>query len=238
MDTGERPLALPEEGSRDDIYRVVRATVGAVPAVGSFLQEILDVAVGQPALKARDEFLRDLADRVHALGIKVEELAQNRDFGPATVAAIHIAMRTAQSEKREYLRNALLHVATGRLREDDVALILPLIDALSLRHIVVLDDIIAQSPGPDRFPEAEAMRFLAVWARIKERFPRSAGQDERGSHSYFKSVVADLEGRGLIEKSFYAGDMQENRGLRPAAVARALIEYIKAPAAAVGPGSA
>ena len=237
MDTGERPLALPEEGSRDDIYRVVRATVGAVPAVGSFLQEILAVAVRPPTAKARDEFLQDLADRVHMLGITVEKLAQNRDFGPAAVAAVHIAMRTSQREKREYLRNALLHVATGRLREDDVALILPLIDALSLRHIVVLEDLVSQSPGPDRFPNVEAMRLLAVWDRVKGRFPRSAGQDERGAHSYFKSVVADLEGRGLIEKSFYAGDMQENRGLRPAAVARALIEYISPPGATLAQGT-
>lgn len=133
-------------------------------------------------------------------------------------------LRTAQEEKRTYLCNALLNSATGTCEEDEITVLLPLVEALSLRHFVVLDDLLAHCDPPVSYLRPEDLKLWTVWARIGGRFP---GGDD-GKYMY-QSIVADLEGRGLIKRSFGAYDLQEDRPLYPSLQAKKLLRFVRSP---------
>ena len=79
-----------------------------------------------------------------------------------------------QEEKRRYLCHGLLNIAAGGVGDDDAALLLPLVQALSLRHIIILDDLVGasyvRSAGQMSYQKTdEELQRSGVWERIRFR---------------------------------------------------------------------
>ena len=94
--------------------------------------------------RRRDEWLSDLAPRLHELeqqvdGFEFERLAEKEAFVSMIVEATHSALKTHAAEKTDALRNAVLNVALGAAPGEDVqAIFLRLIDTLTPSHLRLL----------------------------------------------------------------------------------------------------
>jgi hypothetical protein len=181
------------------------------------------------ALKRRVKDLEISVKALKARGLISQTKIESEGFAFLLSQVVSQLARTAQEEKRRYLCNGLLNIACASVEEDDAALLLGLVDELTLRHIIVLADLAEQMPHYTSCRDPEATRLYAVWERLKERFPRVKGHDEKNTRYVFVSIVANLRGRGLIEDSPFAGDAGSNPGLRLTVVAHSLLAFIRDP---------
>lgn len=179
-------------------YRIIRAAASGVPIFGGAFQELLDVAIGSPLQKRREdwfnsvgEVLQDVCNRVE--GLSPEALGENEVFLSVVANATAIAMRNHRTEKLEALKNIVANTAAG-YSLDDVLLntFLDLIDRLSPLHIVVL----RINDNPANFPEIIAVgkSLMAGSFRhlIKAALPKC-------TDPVLNQVEADLTSAGLID---------------------------------------
>lgn len=138
-----RPLPITPELA-DHRAAVIRGGLSAIPVLGSVLAEELGLVLAPPLTRRRDEWLEDLARRLHDLETRVEgftfdDLVENEQFVSATLQATQAALRTHQKEKLEALRNAVLNVAAGRSFSDELqSIFLSLLDRLQATHLRIL----------------------------------------------------------------------------------------------------
>lgn len=181
MATSNKTNELPKRTTGDYVHTVVKATLAAVPVLGGSAAELFALVIAPPLEKRRDAWLRDLADVVRKIGerqpsLTAEQLSGNEAFISATLQAGQIAMRTHQTEKRDCLKNALLHIATERSSDnDEQGFFLTLIDTFTITHIEILRLFRNRTDfPPDRFRALDANRILT------------------------DSIVLDLNARGLL----------------------------------------
>jgi hypothetical protein len=142
----EKKLEVPEKEPVDYVISTVKATVAAIPKWWAApASEVVSLILGSPVERRRDEFLEDLAWVVRETAAKVdnlepEKLIQNEAFVSAMLQAARIAMGTHQKEKREYLRNALLNIATGKSTDElKQQIFLNAVEAFTPAHVKALD---------------------------------------------------------------------------------------------------
>lgn len=170
--------------------------------------------------------------KLHALEPRVKHLPQRILTSPEFAKRAHqvfLALaRTTQEEKRRHMCHALARYAAGEFQdEDEVTLLLPLVEALSVRHFIVLEDLLSRcDPSETWCPRPEEIRLPAVWGRLKEHFPADDGRH------FFDAILADLEGRGLLVRPHLDSDAGDQRGLVPSLVAKRLLAFVKDPAPA------
>ena len=178
------------------------------------------MVIASPIEKRRDEFLEDLAWVVRETANKVddfqpEKLAQNETFVSATLQAARIAVSTHQREKRQYLRNALLHVAVGDgVGEIKQQVFLNALEVLTPAHVRALD-LIWRGAGKKipweehSIPLQQRTYGTAIWIVAPEL---------KGQQSIIGAVLSELRNRGFSvlpdpEASFPAGQMITNLGI-------------------------
>jgi len=142
----EKKLEVPEKEPVDYVVSVVKATVAAIPKWWAApAAEVVGLILGSPVERRRDEFLEDVLWVVQETAARVEDLqpeklAQNEAFVSATMQAVQIAMKTHRKEKRESLRNALLHIALSKSIDEEKQMVFwGLIDALSVTQLELLN---------------------------------------------------------------------------------------------------
>jgi hypothetical protein len=200
-------------------------TIGHVPVAGAVWR-----LVGERIRPTLEDELVKLRIQVKALAARQRHLKERIVESPEFAMRCHQVFltlaRTPQEEKREYLCHGLLNIACGAVEEDDATLLLPLVEALSLRHIFVLSYLAERVPFKD---DPEESKLSAVWKRLRDRFPRSPGHDEKATRKVYECIVEDLRGRGLIENPRYAGDVTSDPVLSLSALARLLLAFIRDP---------
>jgi hypothetical protein len=140
-----RSEQYPEPRAEDVVHGTIRAGLAAIPLVGGSVTELMSIVLTPAVARRRDEWLKELADALEKLekkveGFKFENLAENEAFISATIQATRIAIGTHQKEKREYLRNALLNIATGK-NSDEIKqqIFLNAVEAFSTVHVKALN---------------------------------------------------------------------------------------------------
>jgi hypothetical protein len=195
----------PPEPSKSDraiagATALVKGVAGAIPVAGSFMAEVIDLLYKQPIDKRREEWLKEVAMAVDAIGKKQAELtpqalANDEAFVTVLHQATEVALRTHQREKRKRLRHAVISSASSSAPELDRQLyFVRLIEELSVNQIIVLDFYRnPQAWFTRRGKKPRDFHSAGRDAALKEAYPEIAN----GQH--FQHLVAgDLERRGLM----------------------------------------
>jgi hypothetical protein len=130
----------------DVVHIATKAGLSAIPIVGGPAAEIFAAIVQPPLERRRNEWIRDLGDRIEQLEkegrIHAEELQHNEPFVDTALQATTIALRNHQGEKREALRNAVLNAALpGAPAADLQHFFLGLVDQFTTWHLRILRSV-------------------------------------------------------------------------------------------------
>jgi hypothetical protein len=212
-----KPLPTTPE-LEDHRAAVIKGALHEIPILGSVLAAEMDLILVPPLSRRRDEWLEDLARRLHDLegrvaGFKFEDLANNEQFVSATMQATQAALRTHQAEKLDALKNTVLNTALDKVPDDNRrAVFLALIDRLTPIHVSLLKGFqnpAGPRPGMDHpylawdwstFYRAlqhepgfsEKASKLTLW--VKDFIPLLANESE----DFIKMLLGDLYAAGLI----------------------------------------
>ncbi len=176
------PDKLPQATTGDYVHTLTKAGISGIPVFGSPAAELFAMVIAPPLTKRRDDWFQELASRLKELegrveGFRIENLSRNEAFVSAVFQATQIAVRTHQAEKREALRNALLHIALSRSLDEEMQIFfLGLIDVFTTTHIEVLRMFNADSAS-----QAHSRSELSNRRTLSD------------------PVVMDLDNRGLIK---------------------------------------
>lgn len=134
---------LPQPTLEDVGHAGRKGLVSLIPGVGSLASELLGV-LSSPVAQRRDDWLSDLARRLHDLegrvdGFRFDDLGQNAQFVSAMSQATLAALRTHQAEKLAALQNAVVNIAIAKAPSEDLQLIfLNLVDIFTPLHLQIL----------------------------------------------------------------------------------------------------
>jgi hypothetical protein len=140
------PHLQPAPGKTAFDYGIAVAKVGALafPFLGAGIT-LFDLVTAPARGKRMSDWCEDLRLCLNQLSDKVdgltpEALATNELFISAFAQATTAAIKTHQKEKLKALRNAVLNVAAGTLRAEDLqTLFINLIDSFTVQHLLALD---------------------------------------------------------------------------------------------------
>jgi hypothetical protein len=120
------------------------AVVRSMPVLGDAATELLNFVVTPPLEGRSNDWLNDLASDLGSLTarvdkLKVSVLSDNDDFLSAVAVAVGVATRSAQQEKRDMLRYAVLNAALGHVPNFDMqSVFIGYLDYLSPLHVQLL----------------------------------------------------------------------------------------------------
>lgn len=135
---------VSKPGVGDAGLAVVKAAAGSIPLVGAAAAELIAFVVTPPLEKRRNAWFSDLANDLDALqrtvdGFDISALSSNDDFLSAITVGVNVATRTAQQEKRDLLRHAVLNAALGRVPDFDMqSVFIGYLEYLSPLHVQLL----------------------------------------------------------------------------------------------------
>ncbi|EKP0302712.1 hypothetical protein JGX26_000624 [Aeromonas veronii] len=115
-------LKPPKATKGDAAHAIMKAGLSALPMIGGPAVELFQSVVQSPLERRRIEWMQAVGERLQELEdsqrINLEKLRQSEKFISTVMHATTIALRTHEAEKREALRNAVIHVALGQSPED------------------------------------------------------------------------------------------------------------------------
>jgi hypothetical protein len=188
--TDDKEPSLPERTKSDAVHAVVKAVLSVVPAVGGPAVELFQYVVQPPLEKRRDQWMRDVGEKLEELqakGLDLDQLQKDDRFISAVMQASQAALRTHRAEKLTALRNAVLNVATGRgPNETTQHLLLTFVDELSEMHLRILKVFHAPEPPP-------GLSMGGLENVLEHNIP-----DLRGQRELYHQLWRDLYARGLL----------------------------------------
>lgn len=186
---------LPQLSGSDVAHTLMKAGISAIPYVGGSIAEVIQLVLQPPIEKRRQQWLNELAARLHALevkGISLESLQSNEQFISATLHATTIAMRTHQQEKLQALQNALLNIATGQAPDEILqSIFLNMVDVFTEWHILILR--LFQHPVVDG-------TMTELYEIVEHAYPALKGRGE-----VYDTIWSELSSRELVNMRFLHG---------------------------------
>ena len=224
-DNGSK-IVPPQPGAGDTALTVAKAVVSAVPIVGSPVAELLDL-VRSPLQRRRDEWFRDLAERLAQLegqGRLTRERLASDEFLDAVARGVQAASRTGDSDKRAALRNAALNVALATTPDEgERELFLGMVERFTPWHLRMLKTM--QDP--------ETTRAKAT-GRYRSEFPSSRGAlleavfpELKDKSAFYEAVWAAL----VSEKLVWGGIEEPPRAAATTPLGNRFLSFIEKPVA-------
>jgi hypothetical protein len=187
-------LPQPEDG--DTLRAAIEKGIEQVPVAGPITTFITSRFWAPSASRRLEEWLKDFADDFdkHCGDCKVENLVNDEAFISASIQVARIVVATHQKEKREYLRNALLNIATGKSTDEiKQQMFLNAVEAFTPAHVKALN-LIWRGPGlgvrwdENRIPIAQRNYGAAIEILAPE---------VKGQPSLIGAILTDLRNRGF-----------------------------------------
>jgi hypothetical protein len=214
----------------DHLNKVIRSGVQALPVIGGSLAEFLTYVIGDPAQERRDEFMRDIYNRIVDLqsqyeALQLDKLRENEAFQATFIEAAQVAMRTVQEEKKEMLRNAINNSAIGTIDENVRQMFMQFIDRLTPLHVAIAKTLDNPKANP---AVADAIKNTirgGLDLVINAAIPELQNQEP-----LTRMMFADLNSMGLLNSSY--GGMMSANGLierRTTELGQSFLKFISKP---------
>ena len=224
---------MKEDKIKDITYSIVKAGLGSVPVAGSFASELFTQIVMPPVEKRRIEWMHVIGERLAKLesqgDIDLSELQDNPEFIDTVIQTTQYALRTSESEKIDYFRNALLNTALGESPDQSESQIfLNIIDSYTIWHIRILKLF----DNPSHWFEINNLeaptKIMGGGLKIvlEIAFPELKGRSD-----FYNLVWEDLSRAGLHSTSSLGG-MMTSGGLmqnRTTDIGRRFLQFIETP---------
>jgi len=134
---------MEKETQKDVGYAVVKAGLGSIPIIGAAVGELFQLLVTPPLEKRRTEWMNNIAKKLKELeenkNLNLEELRENELFIDVVTQATQLAIKTSETEKLEYLKNAVLNAATEEsLDISETQVFLNFVSDFTVWHVKIL----------------------------------------------------------------------------------------------------
>ncbi|MBD3672776.1 MAG: hypothetical protein HUJ26_04545 [Planctomycetaceae bacterium] len=231
--TKKRNYDPPKESTGDTLHTLARAGVSSVPIVGGAANEFFQAVIVPPLRKRQAEWMEEIAGGIRDLEARqqcvMEELSENDAFLDTVLHASQTATRTANVDKRNALRNAVLNAALPNPPDESKQqLFIQFVDTLTVWHIRLLELLIDPLAWFERNNKQPVqINILGTLQKmILGAFPELQGEDD-----FIEQCVSDLQTRGLLTNFNYHTNMggqgiYESRGTR---LGQQFIDFVTAP---------
>jgi hypothetical protein len=194
-------LKVPIPSGGDRVYALVRTILSAIPACGGPATELFNVIVTPPIEARRDEWRKQVGERLAALatnhGVDLEALQKDEAFMDVVMQTTHIAMRNRQVEKRKALCNAITNSALPNAPDESKRqMFLHFIDQFTVWHTKVLKLLsdpngwVVRSERPRPLIQGGSALAAILWA-----FP-----DLKNDPPFCEAIWNDLRQSGLASE--------------------------------------
>ncbi len=134
----------PEEGKLDIAQKVGKGILGAIPIIGSLVQEAYDTILPAPVERRRklffDELLQELDELHKKTNFSIEDLQDSDEYYFSVKNIIQQVFNDQDSNKLEIYRNIILNctVAPKILKDAQVKFYLDLVKKFNFVHILMM----------------------------------------------------------------------------------------------------
>lgn len=191
----QEKLEPPKATSGDSAHLLATAVLSMIPGASELFQRF----VTPPLEKRRQAWMEDvgkgLSDLLSRNLIVLEDLSTNDVFLDTMLQASQAAMRTANEEKRNALRNAVLNSALPNPPEESIQLMyLALVDQFTPWHLRLLT--LFQNPADwaqEHSTDLKSIYMGGIVDVLEAAFP-----ELKGRRDFYDQVWADLYQKGLV----------------------------------------
>lgn len=188
-----RAERLPTADDSQTLREAIERGIEQIPVAGP-ITTFITSRFWAPAASVRlEEWLREFADDFdrHCEGCKAENLVNNDVFISASIQIARMVVATHDTNKRRYLRNALLNIAIGKTADEvKQQIFLNAIESFSSAHVRVLNIVRGVKVPWDEHGAVGPWRNYD--AAIQIMVPELKGQDH-----LIKAILAELTNRGF-----------------------------------------
>lgn len=208
-----KALRPPAPTTADKIMGAIKALAGELPG-GGLASEICGWFLRTPFERRTEEWQRTVGEVLHRLaaerGVDLEELQKDERFVDTVLHATQVALRNADTEKRQALRNAILNSALPSAPDDSRRqMFLNYIDLLTPWHLRLLH-LFAE---PVEWFKANNKTWPNLYAGGRSAVLDAAYPELKSERDLYDQVWRDLHVRGLVGTDSMHGMVSE-QGLR------------------------
>ena len=232
-DSNADKLTPPTETMGDKAHTLTRAGLAAIPYLGGSAAELFQLVLAPPLRKRQQEWMDSVAQGLRELEEKqkcvVDELKDNDAFIDTIMQASQAAVRTANEEKREALKNAVLNAALPNAPDESKQQIfVNFVDQFTVWHLRILS-LFADPNGWFADHEKEPPRWGlggSLSQILTTAFPELA--DQRG---FYDVMGKDLFQRGLLNTDGFHTTMSGEGAMakRTTALGDEFLSFVTAP---------
>jgi hypothetical protein len=204
----KKNLNPPEPSTADRAYSLVKATLSAIPTLGGPATELLALLVTPPLERRRQAWMEDIGKELAGLLSKnlvtPEELSTNDAFVDTVLQASQIAIKTANEEKRNALKNAILNSALPNPPEESLRLMfLSLVEQFTPWHLRLLTPF----QNPAEWAQKHGNDFKSIYMQGISGILELAYPELSGRREFYDQVWNDLSQKGLVNTDSLHGTM-------------------------------
>ena len=196
---------IPKSDARDLVRQLILDSLALtqIPHLSTLVGTAISAPIEKRVFVWRSSVVEAILElqRTRPADIKVEELAQNEEFGTTVLRATNVVMSTHRKEKHDMLRNAVLNSALPDAPVDDERTVfLNLIEEFSVTHIFILLSL-EQFRAPRGLSLSLSNPQWRNESQLKELYELLSKhlQEPRPQYQFFVSILSDVYNKGLID---------------------------------------
>jgi len=185
-------LRPPTPTHGDNTHTAVKVVLSAIPVLGGSAAELFDHVMTSPLARRREEWMKLVCDRLNNLdNIDYATLVNNEEFVSAMIEATIAAIKTANNNKRNLLKNAIAKGAQDIFPKNDWSIVfIRYVDELTYEHVLLLSAM-CETP--------ENLTHVKSYGDLFNGYSHCLGG--KVEQDYFKYLCSDLSNKGLIRVS-------------------------------------
>lgn len=173
-----------------------KTALSLIPIGGTFISCVWDSVKAHAAQKRLNAWTNIVEQRLSKLEQTLDDLGNNEIFASAIMRATDIALKTAESQKREYLANSLYHAANIPIDEGMLMIYLDLLERYSVWHLQVLHFF--RDPVSNEKLKNMNSSMGSVMSVLRTVFPELCQNED-----LITKIVHDLQTDGLMKQGSY-----------------------------------
>ena len=183
---------------------VGKTVLSAIPIGGALVTCVWDSVKAHAAQRRLDEWKGLLEERLQSVEETLENIGNNELFSSTMMRATEIAIKTAETDKRVYLANAVRNSISVSLNESIVMMYLNMIDEYTAWHLKILNYF----RNPAIMVEDHNYMMGSAMQPLLQVFPEMSDNKE-----LVGKMVDDMQSSGILTKGSYMSTMMSSNGM-------------------------